>query len=37
MTFLWPHLLWLMLAVPVLIAAYIYVLRRKKSSALRYA
>jgi Ca-activated chloride channel family protein len=37
MTFLWPHLLWLMLAVPVLIAAYIYVLRRKKNSALRYA
>jgi Ca-activated chloride channel family protein len=37
MTFLWPHLLWLMLAVPVIIAAYIYVLRRKKNSALRYA
>jgi Ca-activated chloride channel family protein len=37
MTFLWPHLLWLMLLVPPLVAAYLYVLRRKKQSALRYA
>jgi len=37
MTFLWPHLLWLLLAVPLVIAAYIYVLRRKRKAAVRYA
>ena len=37
MTFLWPEMLWLFLAVPALIAAYFFLLRRKKQSALRYA
>jgi Ca-activated chloride channel family protein len=30
-------MLWLMLAVPVLVAAYFYLLRRKQQAALRYA
>lgn len=37
MTFLWPEALWLLLAVPVLVAAYILILRRKRKAALRYA
>ena len=37
MKFLWPHLLWLLAIVPVLIAAYLYVLRRKKKAVVRYA
>jgi Ca-activated chloride channel family protein len=37
MTFLWPELLWLLLALPVLVAMYLYVLGRKKKFALRYA
>jgi Ca-activated chloride channel homolog len=37
MTFLWPELLWLLLAVPVLIGGYVLLLRRKKKQALRYA
>jgi len=37
MRFLWPDLLWLLLAVPALIAAYVYALVRKKRSAVRYA
>ena len=37
MTFLWPEMLWLTLAVPVIIVAYLLVLRRKKKLALRYA
>jgi Ca-activated chloride channel family protein len=37
MKFLWPQMLWLLLAVPVLVAAYIALLRRRKSRALRYA
>ena len=37
MTFLWPHLLWLLLIAPAVVAAYVYVLRRKKKSAVRYA
>jgi Ca-activated chloride channel family protein len=36
MTFVWPQYLWLLLIVPVLVAAYIAMLRRKKA-ALRYA
>jgi Ca-activated chloride channel family protein len=35
--FLWPELLWLLLAAPALAAAYLYVLRRKKRAALRFA
>ena len=37
MTFLWPEMLWLMLVLPMLLAAYLLVLRRKKKLALRYA
>lgn len=37
MTFIWTEMLWLLLLVPVLIAAYIWLLRRKKKSAIRYA
>jgi len=36
-TFLWPEMLWLLAAIPLVIAAYIAVLRRKKKLALRYA
>jgi Ca-activated chloride channel family protein len=35
MRFLWPELLWVLLAAPAIIAAYIYALRRKKA-AVRY-
>ena len=37
MTFLWPEALWLLLAVPLLVAAYLAILRRKRKAALRYA
>jgi Ca-activated chloride channel family protein len=37
MRFLWPDLLWLLLGVPALVAAYCYALLRKKKSAIRYA
>ena len=37
MTFLWPEILWLFLLVPVLVAGYFYLLRRKRQAALRYA
>src|SRR5215467_11800542 len=37
MTFVWPDLLWLLLALPLLVVAYLLVLRRKQRNALRYA
>ena len=37
MTFLWPELLWGLLALPVLVALYVWLLRRRKKTALRYA
>jgi Ca-activated chloride channel homolog len=37
MRFLWSDLLWLLLAIPILVAAYVYALRRRKRVALRYA
>jgi len=37
MTFLWSGLLWLLVAVPLLVAAYVLILRRKRKAALRYA
>ena len=37
MTFLWPELLWLLVAVPALIGLYVLLLRRKKKQVLRYA
>ncbi|WP_457279538.1 VWA domain-containing protein [Polaromonas sp. P5_D5] len=36
-TFLWPEFLWLLLAIPLLVAVYVWLLRRKKKIALRYA
>jgi len=35
--FLWPETLWLLLAVPLLVAGYVVLLRRRKKVALRYA
>jgi len=37
MTFLWPQFLWLLLTVPLLVLVYVWLLRRKKKLALRYA
>ena len=37
MTFLWPDMLWLLMAVPALVAVYVVLLRRKRKSALKYA
>ena len=35
--FIWPELLWLLLVVPLLLAAYLWLLARRKRTALRYA
>jgi Ca-activated chloride channel family protein len=37
MRFLWFDVLWLLPAIPLLVWAYVYALRRRKKSALRYA
>jgi Ca-activated chloride channel homolog len=37
MNFLWPEFLWLLAALPVLVLLYIWLMRRKKKMALRYA
>jgi len=37
MKFIWPDLLWLLVALPILIIVYVVVLRRKKKAAARYA
>jgi Ca-activated chloride channel family protein len=37
MNFLWPQFLWLLLALPLLVLLYLWLLRRKKKMALRYA
>ena len=37
MYFQWPEFLWLMLAMPLLVLLYLWLLRRKKKIALRYA
>ncbi|MDM0043426.1 VWA domain-containing protein [Variovorax dokdonensis] len=37
MNFLWPQFLWLLLAVPLLVLLYVWLLRRKKKMAIRYA
>ena len=36
-TFGWPDLLWLLLLLPALVAFYVWLLRRKKKDAVRYA
>jgi len=37
MRFLWPDMLWLLLLAPALIAAYVLMLRRRRTAAVRYA
>lgn len=37
MYFLWPQLLWLMLAMPLLVALYVWLMRRRRRLALRYS
>ncbi len=37
MTFLWPQFLWLLLLLPLLVLLYLWLLRRKRRLALRYA
>jgi Ca-activated chloride channel family protein len=37
MIFLWPEMLWLLLAVPLLVGGYLLLLRRRKQGAVRYA
>ncbi len=37
MTILWPYVLLLLLLIPLLIAAYVWLLRRKRKFAVRYA
>jgi Ca-activated chloride channel family protein len=36
-TFMWPQFLWLLLAIPLLVVVYLWLLGRKKKLALRYA
>jgi hypothetical protein len=36
MVFLWPTLLWLLLAVPLLVLLYAWLLHRRKQQALNY-
>jgi Ca-activated chloride channel family protein len=37
MTFLWPEFLWLLVLVPAIVALYLFILSRKKNSAVRFA
>jgi Ca-activated chloride channel family protein len=37
MNFLWPQFLWLLAVLPLLVLLYVWLLRRKKKLALRYA
>jgi Ca-activated chloride channel family protein len=37
MTFIWMEALWLLLLVPILVAGYLWLMRRRKKSAIRYA
>jgi hypothetical protein len=37
MTFLWPTMLWAMLALPVVVALYVFLITRRKKTTLRYA
>lgn len=37
MTFIWTEMLWLLLLVPVLVLAYLWLLGRKKKAAVRFA
>ena len=35
--FVWPEMLWALLALPLLVVLYVWLLRRRKKTALRYA
>lgn len=37
MRFVWPDLLWLALLIPLLVAGYVYLLTRRRKTAIRYA
>lgn len=37
MQFLWPQMLWLLLGLPLLVAAYLYLIARRKKAALLYS
>jgi len=37
LTFIWPELLWLLVAIPLLVLLYVWLLSRRKRTALRYA
>jgi len=37
MHFIWPEFLWLLLVLPLLVLLYLWLMRRKKKTALRYA
>ena len=37
LNFVWPEMLWLLVAVPLLVLAYLWLLGRRKKTALRYA
>jgi len=37
MSFLWPSFLWFLALVPLLVGAYLWILRRKRKFAIRYA
>ncbi len=37
MSFMWPDLLWLLLALPVLVAMYLWLLARRKKNTVRFA
>ena len=37
MTFIWPTMLWGLLALPLLVGAYVWLLRRRTKNTLRYA
>jgi hypothetical protein len=37
MNFLWPEMLWSLLAIPLLVLLYVWLLRRRKKTSLRYA
>jgi Ca-activated chloride channel family protein len=37
MSFLWPNYLWLMLALPALVAGYFWLLRRRRKAVVRYS
>ncbi len=36
-TFLWPNMLWAMLALPIILGLYVFLMSRRKKTSLRYA